>query len=64
LYKKYAANISFLTLLVHPCDKSDNGGCNHICNKRKEWKECSCEPGFALSKDKMTCKKGENKQNT
>lgn len=49
------------TLLVHPCDKSDNGGCNQICNKRKEWHECSCETGFALGKDKMTCKKGENK---
>ena len=46
-------------LLVHPCDKETKGGCNQICNKRKEWYECSCESGFVLGKDKKICNKGE-----
>ncbi len=44
--------------LVHPCDETRNGGCNQICNKRKEKHECSCEAGFVLGEDKSTCKKG------
>ena len=45
--------------LVHSCDEASKGGCSQICNKRKEKHECSCQPGFALEKDNMTCKQGE-----
>lgn len=45
--------------LVHPCDEANNGGCNQICNKRKEKHECSCETGFVLTEDKKTCIKGQ-----
>ena len=48
----------FNLYLVHPCDEANNGGCSQICSKRKEKHVCSCEPGFALEKDKTTCKKG------
>ena len=44
--------------LVHPCDKASNGGCNQICNKRKEKFECGCEDGFVLAKDGKACNKG------
>ena len=44
--------------LVHPCDEANNGGCNQICNKKKEKHECSCEVGFVLTEDNRTCKKG------
>ena len=44
--------------LVHPCEEANKGGCSQICNKRKEKHECSCEVGFVLEEDQMTCKKG------
>ena len=50
--------INIFQFLVHPCDKANNGGCSQICNKRMEKHECSCEAGFVLKEDKMTCKKG------
>ena len=43
---------------MHPCDEANNGGCSQICNKNKEKRECACEAGFVLGKNKMTCKKG------
>ena len=53
-YTKYYFPIS-----VHPCDKKSKGGCSQICNKRKDLHVCSCEAGFVLAKDKMTCDKGK-----
>jgi len=50
--------IKIFLILVHPCDKADNGGCSQICNKKNETHACSCEAGFLLKRDKMTCKKG------
>ena len=50
--------IKHFEYLVHPCDEANNGGCNQICNKREEKHECSCEAGFELGEDKMTCTKG------
>ena len=44
--------------LVHPCDEANNGGCNQICNKKKEKHECSCEGGFVLIEDNMTWIRG------
>ena len=46
------------SILVHPCDKPNKGGCSQLCNKRKEWHVCSCKAGFLLAEDKKTCKKG------
>ncbi len=50
--------IHHFQFLVHPCDEASKGGCSQICNKRKEKHECSCEVGFVLTEDKMSCKKG------
>ena len=58
----YIDEMSFVIInfyyLVHPCDEANNGGCGQVCNKRNEKHECSCEAGFVLQQDKVTCKKG------
>ena len=56
--KCFFSNYPF-PILVHACDEAKKGGCSQICNKRKENHECSCESGFVLEEDKMTCKKGQ-----
>lgn len=49
----------FILLLVHPCDTTNNGGCNQICNKRNHTSECACQDGFALGEDRQTCREGK-----
>lgn len=45
-----------LTLLVvHPCDKKNIGGCEHICNKKGSDVACTCKAGFKLADDKKSC---------
>ncbi|XP_068220454.1 LOW QUALITY PROTEIN: uncharacterized protein [Palaemon carinicauda] len=34
---------------------ADNGGCSHICHNDNGSFQCSCPPGFWLSKDNLTC---------
>lgn len=46
-------------ILVHPCDKGDNGNCSQICNKDKTEAVCTCRVGFELATDGSTCKKGK-----
>ena len=46
-------------LPVHPCDTTNNGGCNQICNKRNHAYECACQEGFALGEDRKTCSEGK-----
>ena len=53
-------DIIHFSILVHPCDKANNGGCSQLCKKRKEWHVCSCKAGFVLVKDNRTCKRGKN----
>ena len=44
--------------LVHPCDKKDNGGCEHTCTKKGMEFACECNEDFKLNKDLKTCSKG------
>ena len=46
-------NISYI--LVHPCDKDDNGGCEQICNKVGKEAECACEANYNLQDDGKKC---------
>ena len=41
--------------LAHPCDRKDNAGCQHTCNKNGAGFACSCNKGFKLKKDAKTC---------
>ena len=45
---------------VHVCDRGNNAGCSHVCNKDGKKARCSCNKGFKLLPDKMTCEKGIN----
>ena len=49
----------FSPYLVHPCDKSSNGGCNQICKKMKNEYACACQDGFVIGSDGKTCIKGQ-----
>ena len=43
--------------LAHLCDRESNGGCSQICNKKGDNVECSCNEGFKLSSDGVSCDK-------
>ena len=54
--------IYLLSVLVHPCDRKDNGGCSHKCvtTEAEEEEEvvgykCVCPKGFVLEEDMKTC---------
>ena len=47
-----------ISILVHACDKTNNGGCSQICNKKNETYKCSCNSGFVLGKDGKSCNEG------
>ena len=50
------------SFLVHPCDKKDNFGCEHKCNKDGSHGYCSCEEGFKLrEKDEKKCDKSRHR---
>jgi hypothetical protein len=40
---------------VHPCDRGDNGGCAHICNRKGDERVCSCADKFELNANGRTC---------
>ena len=40
---------------VHPCDKPNKGGCQHICTKDGKKTVCSCKKGFTLEEDGESC---------
>ena len=42
----------------HPCEKEDNGGCQHKCNTNGTSFSCSCRKGFNLDEDGKACEKG------
>mgnify|MGYP001970945939 CR=1 FL=1 len=44
---------------VHPCDRTNKGGCRHICTKDKKKPVCSCKKGFSLEEDGESCEIGE-----
>lgn len=47
----------FLVPPKGPCDKSDNGGCGHMCtNTASGEAKCSCKSGYFLDRDGKTCK--------
>lgn len=53
---KAAIFFKFIFLLVHPCDRNDNGGCNQICNKDGDDVQCGCAAGFKFAdNDNKTC---------
>ena len=45
--------------VVHPCEKEDNGGCQHKCNKQGSEASCSCNEGYQLNADTKTCDKSK-----
>ena len=55
----YLCCILCIIFLVHPCDRSDNGGCQQKCNKDGDEFTCSCDKGFKLADDKAACSKSE-----
>ena len=44
---------------MHPCDKSDNGGCDHTCKKEGDKAVCECNQDYKLNKDNKNCDKGK-----
>ena len=44
--------------LAHPCDKGNNGGCGQICNNNEDKYFCSCNEGFKLSPNGVSCIQG------
>ena len=50
--------IIFVLLSVHPCDWKSNGGCAHVCIKKGSGRTCSCNPGYKISFDSVSCLKG------
>ena len=45
-----------LFLSVHVCDREDNGGCSHKCEKQGKTGVCKCPEHMELKEDKKTCK--------
>ena len=45
---------------VHPCDKEDNGGCQHQCEKKGEEAVCKCDKNHKLAADGKTCEIGKS----
>ena len=43
---------------MHPCDKGNNGGCDQVCNKNGNSSSCSCNDGYKLAVDEVTCDEG------
>ena len=52
-----------LFLSVHICDRGNNGGCDHVCNKDGDKAKCSCREGYELAEDANTCDKSKYSQN-
>ena len=46
-------------LIVHPCDKKDQAGCEHQCNKKGDEAVCSCDDGYLLAEDGQSCKESK-----
>ena len=46
-------------VLVHPCDKTPKGGCDHICTRIDEEFICECNENYKLNKDGKTCDIGK-----
>ena len=46
-------------ILVHVCDRKNNGGCSQICTKKGRKSACGCEEGFKLLPDKMSCEESK-----
>ena len=46
-----------ISFSVHPCEKEDNGGCQHVCEKDGDDAKCSCHDGFKLAADGKSCEK-------
>ena len=43
---------------MHPCDREDNAGCQHLCEKDGPKAVCKCKKNFELEEDGKTCEKG------
>ena len=43
---------------IHPCDRRNKGGCQHICKKDAKKAVCSCREGFLLEEDGLSCEPG------
>ena len=49
---------TFISKKIHPCDESDRGGCDHVCNKDRDDAVCSCNRGYKVSnRDPKKCRK-------
>ena len=51
--------IVYSSISVHPCDKKENGGCQHTCVKKGEEAVCKCDENHKLNEDGKTCEVGE-----
>ena len=47
-----------VSILVHPCDTANNGGCSQLCYKKMGNYKCACKSGFTLGEDGKSCNKG------
>ena len=61
-------DITDFRTVVHPCDKPIRGGCSQICIRKPLNEEeedgkpytCSCNAGYELEEDGVTCIKGRS----
>lgn len=54
-FKEISSNHFPLHISVHLCDNGLNGGCSQVCNKDGIKAICSCNSGFKLDADGVTC---------
>ena len=45
----------YISFSVHPCDKPNQGGCEHLCIELGHDFICECEKDFYLDIDDKTC---------
>ncbi|XP_023209885.1 collagen and calcium-binding EGF domain-containing protein 1-like [Centruroides sculpturatus] len=54
--ERHRAQIEPYCLDVDECD-IDNGGCQHLCNNLPGSYSCSCQDGYTLRNDNLTCER-------
>ena len=49
------SNMLLFLILVHLCDQGNNGGCEHVCNKKGDEVLCACNKEYKLAENNSSC---------